>query len=78
MILYACWRLPYVVLKAKPGRCTGDYGTLTQQSHLLADFRGCMDWLLEPAQAEMGYPVTTPALEKACRRASIPPALLET
>lgn len=59
------------------GRCTSDCGTLTQQSPLLADFKGCMDWLLEPAQAEMGYPVNTPALEKACRRVHRP-ALLGT
>ena len=28
-----------------------------------------MGWLLEPAQAEMGYPVSVTGLEQACRSA---------
>ena len=32
-----------------------------------AELAECMGWLLEPAQAEMGYPVGTASLEQACR-----------
>ena len=37
-----------------------------------AELAECMGWLLEPAQAEMGYPVGTASLEQACRCRSGP------
>ena len=37
-----------------------------------AELAECMGWLLEPAQAEMGYPVGTASLEQACRCRSSP------
>ena len=40
-----------------------------------AELAECMGWLLEPAQAEMGYPVGTASLEQACRCRSSPACL---
>ena len=40
-----------------------------------AELAECMGWLLEPAQAEMGYPVGTASLEQACRCRASPVCL---